>query len=95
MNYYQLYKLENGGVYLQHGSCMFPLDLQRKINEIAGQEITEHGPSLGGFFGGFVNSFYIKSEFAVKFLKEIAPKVFTESNGRYVVTSELAEANEI
>jgi len=95
MNHYQFYKLENGGIYLEHSSCMFPVELERKINELAEEKITRHGPSLGGFFGGFVVSFHIAPKYTDMFLKEIVPRLFTESNGKYVVTNELAESNDI
>ncbi len=90
---YVLRDMPDGSVYFENPSPMFPIELENRINELAGQQITAHGPELGGFFGNLVNSFHIKKEFVPLFdsfsrqiLDETAP-------GHCFLKSALAEAN--
>ena len=96
MEKYYLKQLPDGGIYIDHGSCMFPSSLEDEINKLAGKTITKHGPALGGFFDGFINSFHISSEFTDLFLKEVGPAIFEIHNdGSYYIKKELINANEI
>jgi len=87
---YELLKMSDGSVLVRHGSPMFPVVLEKKINEMAGGHITEFAPGPS-FMPNLVQSFFIKPEHADLFLNKIAGYIFGMLEpGKFFVKEELA-----
>ena len=70
------FQKKNGQYYYNNSSPMFPVEIEKKVNALAGQEITEWGVEpMAGLWPGFVNSFVIKREFTEIFERDILPEV--------------------
>ena len=82
MNIYKLMQLENGNVELSHMSCYYPHEFEKKINSIAGENITIIKESTISFAPGLIQSFCIKKENLDLFIKKVLPNVgFKFENG--------------
>lgn len=98
VNVYVLRQMPNGDIQVDHDSCFYPHKLEKKINELAGEEITCEGCDIP-FAPGLRQNFGIKAEHFPRFVREIIPKIFTNTatDGSFhlVVRDEMAEANQI
>lgn len=97
MNTFQLKQCTNGDLYFDNLSPMFPASFEKKINQLAGEPITQASPPLGGFFGNFVNTFVIPKDkidiFRKKVLSNIGYKVSPETGTVVWNKDEEVEAN--
>ncbi len=99
MNIFKLRQLPNKDVLFDNLSPMYPVNFERKINELAGEKITSRAPVLGGFFGNFVNTFVVKFDKFPLFRDKVLPLIGSkteEGNGTDVWDKdEESEANQI
>ena len=86
--------MEDGSVRMSNPSPMYPKTLEDRINALVGKKITLAGPMLGGFFGSFINSFYIPKEH-IGLFDEVAPEIFGHNDNGYFIKDEVAAANMI
>jgi hypothetical protein len=75
MNTYTLRQSPCGGIYFDNHSPMYPNAFEGKINTLAGENITEAAPPLGGFFGNFVNTFIVKKDKIDIFKQKVLPNI--------------------
>jgi hypothetical protein len=75
MNTFKLLQTEEGDIYFNNLSPMYPTTFEKRINELAGEEITKHAKPIGGLFGNFINTFVIKSEKKNIFTSKVFPNI--------------------
>jgi hypothetical protein len=74
MNTYKLMVTHNGDIELSHSSCYYPHRFEKKINQLAGEEITITEPNIP-FMPGLIQTFYIKKEKWNVFVEKVLPHI--------------------
>ena len=94
METYKLLKTQNGDLYFNNDSPMYPVELENQINSLAGECITKFSPSI---FGSFVNTFIIPADkisiFKERVFKNIGNK--KQDDNSYIVWNKNEECPEI
>ena len=94
MNTYKLKQCENGDIYVDNDSPMYPSSFEEKINKLAGEKITEIGPSMDFMFDNFVNTFVIKKDKFDLFKKKVVPYIGFKSGSPEIGPAKIWDKDE-